>query len=137
MVTPEDPNDRGFVRAIAAVRPTSCFRSTTGRCSRRALLSSRARGAFNMHGSLLPKYRGRVPVNWAVINGERETGATLHEMVEKPDAGAIVDQQAVPILPDDTAREVFGEGDRGRRDGARPRAAGADRRHRAQRARRI
>jgi methionyl-tRNA formyltransferase len=61
-----------------------------------------------MHGSLLPKYRGRVPINWAVIRGEHETGATLHEMVAKPDAGGIVDQQAVPIGPDDTAAEVFG-----------------------------
>lgn len=65
------------------------------------------RGAFNMHGSLLPKYRGRAPVNWAVLKGERETGATLHEMTAKPDAGRIVDQQAVPIGPDDTAVEVF------------------------------
>jgi methionyl-tRNA formyltransferase len=60
-----------------------------------------------MHGSLLPKYRGRVPVNWAVINGETETGASLHYMTEKPDAGDIVDQQSVPILPDDTAFDVF------------------------------
>jgi methionyl-tRNA formyltransferase len=60
-----------------------------------------------MHGSLLPKYRGRVPVNWAILHGERETGATLHRMLEKPDAGGIVAQQAVPILPDDTAFEVF------------------------------
>ena len=60
-----------------------------------------------MHGSLLPKYRRRVPVNWAIIEGETETGATLHLMNEKPDNGAIVDQFAVPILPDDTAREVF------------------------------
>ena len=60
-----------------------------------------------MHGSLLPRYRGRAPVNWAVLHGERETGATLHYMTEKPDAGDIVAQSAVPILPDDTAREVF------------------------------
>ncbi len=60
-----------------------------------------------MHGSLLPRYRGRAPVNWAVLFGERETGATLHYMTEKPDAGDIVAQTAVPILPDDTAREVF------------------------------
>ena len=53
-----------------------------------------------------PKYRGRAPVNWAVLHGERETGATLHYMIDKPDAGDIVAQQAVPILPDDTAREV-------------------------------
>jgi methionyl-tRNA formyltransferase len=71
------------------------------------LLASARRGAYNMHGSLLPKYRGRVPINWAVLRGERETGATLHEMVEKPDAGRIVDQMAVPILPDDRAVEVF------------------------------
>ena len=60
-----------------------------------------------MHGSLLPQYRGRAPVNWAVLHGERETGATLHYMTAKPDAGDIVAQTAVPILPDDTAREVF------------------------------
>src|SRR5262249_29878232 len=62
---------------------------------------------YNMHGSLLPKYRGRVPINCAVIHGERETGATLHRMEVKPDAGAIVEQAAVPILPDDTAGDVF------------------------------
>lgn len=65
------------------------------------------RGAFNLHGSYLPKYRGRVPVNWAVINGETETGATLHHMVEKPDAGDIVDQEKVDILFTDTAFDVF------------------------------
>ncbi|SHM38607.1 methionyl-tRNA formyltransferase [Duganella sacchari] len=65
--------------------------------------------AFNMHGSLLPEYRGRAPVNWAVLHGASVTGATLHEMTVKPDAGAIVSQMDVPILPDDTAHEVFGK----------------------------
>ncbi len=74
-----------------------------------ALLALARHGAYNMHGSLLPKYRGRVPVNWAVLHGETETGATLHEMAAKPDAGAIIAQTAVPILPDDTAHEVFGK----------------------------
>jgi methionyl-tRNA formyltransferase len=64
-------------------------------------------GALNLHGSYLPKYRGRVPVNWAVINGETETGATLHYMVEKPDAGDIVDQEKVSIAFTDTALDVF------------------------------
>ena len=63
--------------------------------------------ALNMHGSLLPKYRGRAPTNWAVLHGETETGATLHAMDAKPDHGAVVDRMAVPILPDDTGREVF------------------------------
>jgi methionyl-tRNA formyltransferase len=63
-------------------------------------------GAYNMHGSLLPKFRGRAPVNWAVLKGETRTGATLHVMTERADQGAIVDQEAVPIGPDDTAMEV-------------------------------
>jgi hypothetical protein len=60
-----------------------------------------------MHGSMLPKYRGRAPVNWAIIHGETEAGATLHYMGDKPDNGDIVAQTAVPILPDDVAAEVF------------------------------
>ena len=60
-----------------------------------------------MHGSLLPRYRGRACVNWAVINGETETGATLHEMTEFADRGDIVDQEPVPIEPEDTALIVF------------------------------
>src|SRR5260370_32266850 len=71
------------------------------------LLRAARRGALNMHGSLLPKYRGRAPVNWAILKGERETGATLHYMVERADAGDIVDQLSIPILQDDDAREVF------------------------------
>ncbi len=63
-------------------------------------------GAYNMHGSLLPKYRGRAPVNWAVALGEKETGATLHVMTALADAGDIVDQEPVPIGPDDLAAEV-------------------------------
>ncbi|GFE57657.1 formyltransferase [Geobacter sp. AOG1] len=65
------------------------------------------RGSLNLHGSYLPKYRGRVPVNWAVINGETETGATLHYMVEKPDAGDIVDREKVTIEFTDTSLDVF------------------------------
>lgn len=64
-------------------------------------------GAFNLHGSYLPKYRGRAPVNWAVLHGESKTGATLHHMVKAPDAGDIVDQEKVRIGPDDTASDVM------------------------------
>ena len=63
--------------------------------------------ALNMHGSLLPKYRGRAPVNWAVLHGETQTGASLHIMETKPDAGDIVGQSAVSIGPDETATDVF------------------------------
>ena len=71
------------------------------------VLNLSAKGSLNLHGSYLPRYRGRVPVNWAVINGETETGATLHYMVEKPDAGDIVDQEKVAISLTDTALDVF------------------------------
>jgi methionyl-tRNA formyltransferase len=63
-------------------------------------------GAFNMHGALLPQYRGRAPVNWAVLEGATQTGATLHHMTEKADAGDIVDSEAVSIGPDETAIDV-------------------------------
>lgn len=70
------------------------------------VLAAAPLGAYNMHGSLLPKYRGRAPVNWAVLHGETETGATLHVMTAKPDAGDIVDAERVPIGEDDTAAVV-------------------------------
>jgi len=93
--------------AVAEARPDVIFSFYYRSLLPGTILDLAPRGAFNMHGSLLPHYRGRAPTNWAVLRGERETGATLHEMVAKADAGRIVDQQAVPILPDDTAREVF------------------------------
>lgn len=106
-ITPDDPHDAGTLARIRAIAPEFLFSFYYRHMLDARLLALASRGAYNMHGSLLPKYRGRVPVNWAILHGERETGATLHEMTAKPDAGRIVDQQAVPILPDDTAREVF------------------------------
>ena len=106
-IAPDDPNAPAVVDRIRALRPDFLFSFYYRHMLKPALLAGAGGGALNMHGSLLPKYRGRVPVNWAVINGETETGATLHYMTEKPDAGDIVDQLAVPILPDDTALEVF------------------------------
>ncbi len=60
-------------------------------------------GAFNLHGSLLPKYRGRAPINWVLVKGETETGLTLHAMTPKPDDGFIVAQARLPIAWDETA----------------------------------
>lgn len=108
-VAPAEPNSPGFLASVSEVvgRPDFLFSFYYRRMLSSRWLALPASGAFNMHGSLLPKYRGRAPVNWAVIHGERETGATLHAMNERPDNGAIVDQCAVPILGDDTARDVF------------------------------
>ncbi len=72
-----------------------------------AILNSATIGAFNLHGSLLPKYRGRAPVNWMIVNGEREAGLTLHHMVARADAGDIVAQRACTIDDADTALTLY------------------------------
>ena len=107
VITPENANDPALVAQIKALAPDFLFSFYYRNMLGPELLALPRRGAYNLHGSLLPKYRGRVPVNWAVIMGERETGATLHQMVEKPDAGGIVGQEGAPIGPEDTAAEVF------------------------------
>lgn len=105
-VTPDDPNTSEWLEEGRAARPDFIFSFYY-----RHLLSARwlalpKRGALNVHGSLLPRFRGRAPVHWAIIEGESQTGASLHYMVERPDAGALVDQQAVPIGENDTGLEV-------------------------------
>jgi methionyl-tRNA formyltransferase len=107
VIAPRDPNVPEVVGRVAACHPDFLFSFYYRLMLKPPLLSLPSRGALNMHGSLLPKYRGRAPVNWAILNGETETGATLHYMTEKPDDGDIVAQTAVAILPDETAREVF------------------------------
>ncbi|CAN7320543.1 formyltransferase [Caballeronia sp. LjRoot31] len=107
VITPADPKSPELHDAISELAPDFIFSFYYRHMLPVGLLALAARGAYNMHGSLLPKYRGRVPTNWAVLNGETETGATLHEMAAKPDAGAILAQTPVPILPDDTAAQVF------------------------------
>jgi methionyl-tRNA formyltransferase len=106
-ITPQDPDAAATVAQVKKTRPDFVFSFYYRRMLGPGLLAVPPRGAFNMHGSLLPKYRGRSPVNWAILKGETETGATLHEMLAKPDAGRIVDQEPVPIDPDDLAVDVF------------------------------
>jgi len=67
-----------------------------------SILNKAQYGAVNMHGSYLPRYRGRVPVNWQIINGENEGGVTLHYMIDRPDAGDIISQKNIPISQNDT-----------------------------------
>ena len=107
VITPESASEPDVVTRIAAIAPDYIFSFYYRQMIPMSVLNQAKIAPLNMHGSLLPKYRGRVPINWAVLHGETETGATLHVMAEKPDAGDIVAQQAVPIGPDDTAGEVF------------------------------
>ena len=106
-ITPDNPNAPGVVSRVQACRPDWIFSFYYRYMLKAELLEGAPKGAFNLHGSLLPKYRGRVPVNWAVLHGEPETGASLHRMVIKPDAGSLVDQESAAILPNDTAHQVF------------------------------
>lgn len=108
-VTPADPHLPELLAEAKASAPDFLFSFYYRQMLKAPWLQLPRRGAYNMHGSLLPQYRGRAPVNWAVIEGAKQTGATLHRMNEKPDNGAIVDQCAVPILIDDTAHDVFGK----------------------------
>lgn len=107
LMTTADANTAELVRTVCTLRPDFVFSFYYRALLPAPLLGTARRGALNMHGSLLPKYRGRAPVNWAILRGERESGATLHYMVERADAGDIVDSQSVPILLDDDAREVL------------------------------
>lgn len=104
---PEDVNHPVWVNRIKAMDIDYIFSFYYRELLKKPLLELPKRGAINLHGSLLPKYRGRVPINWAIINGETETGVTLHYMTERADAGDIIDQERVAILPDDNARMVF------------------------------
>lgn len=104
-VTPPDAKSDELLAQVKAAQPDLMFSFYYRHMLPATLLE--VAPAFNMHGSLLPEFRGRAPTNWAVLHGAQVTGATLHEMTVKPDAGAIVSQMEVPILPDDTAFEVF------------------------------
>jgi len=103
VVAPDDVNGDAALAAIAAVRPDFLFSFYYRLMMKPRVLAVATRGALNLHGSYLPRYRGRAPVNWVLVNGETETGVTLHEMDEKPDHGAIVAQRRIPIARDDTA----------------------------------
>jgi len=104
---PESVNTPEWVARLAAWQPDFIFSFYYRKLLSKEVLALPRRGALNLHGSLLPKYRGRCPVNWVLIHGERETGVTLHYMEEKPDRGDIVAQRAVPITDDDTALTLF------------------------------
>ncbi len=104
--TPDDPNTAHWVEEGRRAAPDFLFSFYYRYMLKAPWLAVPSRGALNMHGSLLPKYRGRAPIHWAIIRGESVTGASLHYMLEKPDAGALVDSQAVPILENDNALQV-------------------------------
>ena len=107
VLTPETLKDENIQNQINAYQADAIFSFYYRNMIPEVILNHPPLGAYNMHGSLLPKYRGRCPVNWAMIHGESETGVTLHHMVKAADAGDIVDQESTPITADDTAGTVM------------------------------
>jgi len=100
---PDDVNHPLWVEQIRKLQPDIIFSFYYRHMLSEELLSLAPQGGFNLHGSLLPRYRGRAPVNWVLVNGETETGITLHRMVKKADAGDIVGQRKLTIEDNDTA----------------------------------
>ena len=105
--TPEKIGTPEWIERIAAMKPDLILSVYYRNMISTKILGLAPLGAFNMHGSLLPRYRGRAPINWAVLHGETRIGMTLHRMVKAPDAGAVVDQEGVDIDPRDTAEQAF------------------------------
>ncbi|CAK9885769.1 MAG: Bifunctional polymyxin resistance protein ArnA [Candidatus Erwinia impunctatus] len=100
---PEDVNHPLWVDRIRDMAPDILFSFYYRNLLSDGILSCAPQGAWNLHGSLLPKYRGRAPLNWVLVNGEKESGVTLHRMVRRADAGGIVGQQSVSIAATETA----------------------------------
>jgi UDP-4-amino-4-deoxy-L-arabinose formyltransferase/UDP-glucuronic acid dehydrogenase (UDP-4-keto-hexauronic acid decarboxylating) len=104
--SPEDINHPLWVGRIRELEPDILFSFYYRKLIGPAILEIPKAGCLNLHGSLLPKYRGRCPVNWALLKGEKETGLTLHTMTPRADEGDIVAQERFDILEEDTARSV-------------------------------
>ncbi len=104
---PDDINEAYWVSLIRDLSPELILSCYFRQMVKEEILSIPPKGAVNLHGSLLPKYRGRCPVNWQLIHGEKVSGVTLHYMVVKADAGDIIGQEAVEVHPRDTAVTLF------------------------------
>lgn len=102
ILQPESLSDPTFVESVRSLAPDLIV-VVAFRILPKEVYTIPRLGSFNLHASLLPKYRGAAPINWAIINGETETGVTTFLLQEKVDTGNILLQARLPILPDDDA----------------------------------
>jgi methionyl-tRNA formyltransferase len=105
VLQPEQLNDPGFIARLKEISPDLIV-VVAFRILPREVYAISLLGAFNLHGSLLPKYRGAAPINWAIINGESETGVTTFFLEDKVDTGGVLLQRSVPIGPEDDAGTI-------------------------------
>lgn len=106
LIQPEKMKDPTFLETLRSWNPDVIVVAAFGRILPQIILDLPQKGCLNVHGSLLPKYRGAGPIQWAVINGEPVTGVTIMLMDSGMDTGAILEQAQMPISPEDTAGDV-------------------------------
>ena len=99
--------DGSALALIRELAPELIVVAAYGRILPDDILAAPEKGCINVHSSLLPRYRGAAPINWAILNGDRETGVTIMHMAHDLDAGDIILQRATPIGPDETAPELY------------------------------
>lgn len=103
---PEDINSKNSIEKIKSINPDIIIVAAFGQILKKELLDIPRYGCINIHASLLPKYRGAAPINWAIINGEKDTGITIMDMEEGLDTGDIISQRSIPIEEDDDSQSL-------------------------------
>ena len=104
---PESMRDPAALALLQGLTPELTVVAAYGQILPEAVLNVPPLGSINVHGSILPKYRGAAPINRAILNGERETGVTIMHMAKKLDAGDVISVRATPIDPDEDALQLF------------------------------
>lgn len=107
MLQPEKLSNSPEMEELIALKPDLIITAAFGQFLPEKLINAAQIAAINVHGSLLPKYRGGAPVQYAIMNGETETGVTIIYMVKKMDAGAMLAQAKMPIEDDDDTASIF------------------------------
>lgn len=95
------------LETLKALEPDLVVVAAFGQILPQSVLDVAKLGSMNIHSSLLPRYRGAAPINWAILNGEEETGVTIQKMVLELDAGDIISQVRTPIDPNETAEQLY------------------------------
>ena len=106
---PVTMRDGTALEDLKALAPDLAVVAAYGRILPEEILSLPPMGCINVHASILPKYRGAAPINWAILNGDKETGVTIMHMAKECDAGDMILVKKQPIRPDETAEELFSD----------------------------
>ena len=106
VLQPVKIRDEGFISIMKDLHPDIIVVIAYGKILPKAVLDIPPKGCINVHASLLPKYRGAAPINWAIINGEKETGVTTMLMDEGMDTGDILLTERISIKPEDTTADI-------------------------------